>query len=89
MKHVKYSFPDEIFKYGDTAYYFYIILKGSVGVKVPTPVEITCSYSEYIHYLVENYNDVWWDKIENAQEIRAKVESQLFKKKDKRGTYVK
>ena len=55
MKHVVYGFQDEIFKYGDTAYYFYLILKGSVGIKVPSPVEITWSYNEYIQFLADNY----------------------------------
>ena len=72
MKHVVYGFQDEIFKYGDTAYYFYLILKGSVGIKVPSPVEITWSYNvqlEGILIITASYLNRKNKKIERSSSL--------------------
>lgn len=78
-----------LFNFGDPGYYFYVILKGTVGIKIPLPVEQNWDIKEFIDFLALNYKDVWWQKMENSEELKAKAEQQLNLKNQRRGTVFK
>ena len=61
MKYVFHNKGDCIFKYGDEGYYFYIILKGKVAVKILLPVEKEFDQDELQEYLLKYYDDISWD----------------------------
>ena len=52
-----------VFKYGDFGDLFYIIMKGTVCIKVPKPVTIKANFDEYINYLVQNYDHLVLSKM--------------------------
>ena len=48
-----------ICRYGEIGDKFYIVLKGSVGVKVPTEVSFGCkTYMEIMRYVLGNYESI-------------------------------
>lgn len=69
MKRLVKEENEVVFQYGDQGSLFYIILKGEVGVKVPTEHNLTLSDSEYVDYLIRNYDDIDFDKTEVPQEM--------------------
>ena len=47
---------------GDRGNEFFIILKGSVGVKIPKIVEQSLTNAEYIQYVTDNMNDLIFEE---------------------------
>ncbi|CAI2365910.1 unnamed protein product [Moneuplotes crassus] len=75
MKYVQHAKNDILFKQGDEGYYFYIILKGKVGVKIMLTKENQSTQEQYHQFLLKNYKDICWDKTENGAALKLKVQA--------------
>ncbi|CAI2370289.1 unnamed protein product [Moneuplotes crassus] len=85
MKYVEHRKDDLIFKLGDEGFYFYIILKGEVGIKIMVTKEYEFTQNQYHKFLIKNYEEVCWEGIENGEELKSKVDS-LMEKQNKKLT---
>jgi signal-transduction protein with cAMP-binding, CBS, and nucleotidyltransferase domain len=54
MKYEFYKQDSNVINYGEYGSTFYILLKGSVSVRVPVPLEKEFQFRELIDYLIEN-----------------------------------
>ena len=58
-----------MFKYGEAGSLFYIILDGTVGIKLPTPKTRTWSEYEYFNFLLENYDNLMFERMNVEERI--------------------
>ena len=54
---------EPVFRYGDFGDQYYVILKGSVNVKIPKPTVLKWTYDEYINFMVLHYVDLAFNKM--------------------------
>ena len=66
----QYSSGQCVFNFGDYGKEFYIILSGSVSVKVPTQITIKGNRREILDFFVDNYDSIFWKKCENGDNLR-------------------
>ena len=43
-----------IIRFGDIGYTFYVVVKGSVGIYIPTQNKFSFTYKEYLEFLLQN-----------------------------------
>ena len=55
-----------MFRYGDEGNLFYIIVKGTVGVKVPIVTEYLFTQQEFASFYMDNQDDIIIDKTEHS-----------------------
>ena len=53
---------ETVFKYGDEGDLFYIIIKGTVGVKVPIPTNYFMTRQQFAEFYIENHTEIILDK---------------------------
>ncbi|CAI2385476.1 unnamed protein product [Moneuplotes crassus] len=77
FKSMKYCYVDKghsVFQYGDLGSLFYIILKGTVSLSIPTEKLKTLTEQEYFMYLYNNYERLHFEKIEIESRILTKLQ---------------
>lgn len=65
---------EKIFTYGDYGDNFFIIINGKVSIQVPTMVTMVSTFKEIMKFLVGNFDNVLWSKIENGESLRTSAE---------------
>lgn len=55
---------------GDVGTMFYIILRGEVGVIIPTPYEIECTSEELYIFCIKNLENIDWNKFTHGDSIK-------------------
>ena len=61
-----------MFNYGDAGNHFYILIQGSVDVRVPMPVQLEDDEAtpiSVLNYIIENYDDIYWKAIDRKVSI--------------------
>lgn len=71
---------DIVFKYGDIGDLFYVILKGSVGVKVPSEITLEYNDLQFWQYVIKHQDDILFDKSEIEDYIIRQVQMRNISK---------
>ena len=70
-----YKSNEEIIKFGENGTEFFMILKGTVSVRVPTNV-ICDSKEEFIEMILRHYDEgIIWKSVENAENVKFHIEA--------------
>ena len=66
-----------MFHFGEYGREFYIILKGKVSIKAPTSINMKFKEKEFLDYIIANYEDVFWKKMEDGDALKARIEKEI------------
>lgn len=70
-----------LFKYGDQAYTFYIILQGEVSVSIPQDITVTMRICDYNKFVEENKNIILSQNEKNFVHIAESINSEQHRVK--------
>lgn len=74
--------PNElVFKYADVGDLFYVILKGTVGIKVPTELKLNLNDFEFWQYVNKFRNDILFEKTEIEESLLKEINKKAENKK--------
>ena len=80
-KYLKYlSLPqnEEVVKYGENGDLFYIILKGTVGVKVPITSPLFMTQRQFVDFYIANHHEVILSKTSHHVSTHEMSEKESF-----------
>ena len=86
MKHIKHAKNKEVFKFGDIGYYFYVILRGTVGIKIPLNVETRSTRAEHMKFLMQNFYKICWENTPDGEKLKERVFDVMMTNNRKRET---
>lgn len=76
MRMRSYRIGEPVVRYGEIGNEFFVILTGSVSVRVPTTVR--CDLRDaYIEALIEHYDSVMWKTVEGYENVKFIVEGEI------------
>ena len=73
---------ENVFRYGEKAGFFYIIIDGEVEVKTPSPVELdeeSATPEGILSFIVSFYHEIYWNKIPSGDKIQMLLLKELGK----------
>ncbi|CAI2382428.1 unnamed protein product [Moneuplotes crassus] len=70
LKAFNLSQDQKVFDYGDKGDCFYIVIKGSVGIKVPTTCNKEFTQKQFVAFLEKNKDDLIFDKIKHHLPVK-------------------
>ena len=76
----EFAAGDAVFHYGDPGNHFYIIIQGSVDVRVPMPVQLEDEEATPLglfNFIIENYDDIYWKAIDRKASIIQAIHNEL------------
>ena len=65
--------------FGDKGSLFYILIDGTVEIKVPSPVELEVTADDFILFCLRFFEDIYWAKTTNGKQIQKELLKEVEK----------
>ncbi|CDW80269.1 UNKNOWN [Stylonychia lemnae] len=68
---------ETIFHFGDTAFTFYIMLRGEVAVKIPQAIDLEITPDDLFIFCIQFFDDIEWNKFPLGDVVRPEIKSEI------------